>query len=70
MVVYTVKKIVNSIKLNQSMVEKCMLYQAVEKILDIYVIISKREVDEVVQKQIEAIYLTHGEDDQEVHYFV
>ena len=42
-----------------------MLSRTVEKILDLYVSMSKQEVTKLVQKQTEAIYLTRGEDDQE-----
>ena len=38
-----------------------MLSQAVEDILDVYVSMTKVTVPKVVQKQTEAIYLTHGE---------
>ena len=58
-----------SIKLNQAMVENWMLYQAVEDILELYVSMSKGTFPEVLQKQIEPIYLTHDENDQEVCHF-
>ena len=68
-VVHTMKNIVCPIKLNQEMVEKWMLSQAVEDLLEIFVSISKDMVTKVVQKQIETIYLTHDEDYQEVCHF-
>ena len=54
---------------HQSMVEKWMLSQAVEEPLYLYVSMPKVAVPKVVQKQIKAVYLTHGEDNQEVRYF-
>ena len=60
------KNIVQAIKLNQATVEKLMLSQAVEDLLGLYLSMSKGTVTEVVQKQIQAIHLTYGEDDQEV----
>ena len=54
MVVHTMKKIVDAIKLNREIVEKWMLWHAVEEILDLYVSMSKFTA---------AIYLIHGEDD-------
>ena len=68
-VVNTMKNTFDSIKLNHATVEKWTLSQAVEELLDIYVSMSKGTVHEVVQKIIEAIYLAHGEDDQEVRHF-
>ena len=63
------KNIVESVKLSHAAVEKHMLSQAVDELLDMYVSISKGMVPEVVQKHIEAVYLTHGEDDQYVRHF-
>ena len=65
-VVNTMNNIVQSIKLNQATVEKWMISQAVKDFLGLYVSMSKGTVTEVVQKQIQAIHLTYGEDDQEV----
>ena len=65
-VVHTTKKLFQSIKLNQATVEKWMMSQAVEDILGLYVSLSSGTVPEVVQKHIQAINLTRGEDDQEV----
>ena len=44
-----------------------MLSQAVEELLRLYIKMSNGMVIELVQKQIETIYSTHGEDDQEVY---
>ena len=41
-----------------------MLPQASEELLEFYVSMSKGTVPEVVQKQTEAIYLTHFEDNK------
>ena len=68
-VFHTMKNIVQSIKLYQATVEKWMLSQAVEDLLSLYINMPKDTVPEVVQKQIQAIHLTHGEDDQEVRNF-
>ena len=46
-----------------------MLSHAVEELLNMYVSISKCTVPKVVQKDMKDIYLTHGEDNQEVHHF-
>ena len=64
MVFHTIKNIVESIKFNQATVEKLILSQAVEGIIELYVRIPKGTLPEVVQKHIKATYLTHGEDDQ------
>ena len=45
------------------------LSHSVEELLELYISMSKFTVPELVQKKIGAIYLTHGEDDQEVHHF-
>ena len=67
--VHTMKNIVNSIKSNQATVEKWMLSQVVEELLELHISMSKGMMHEVVQNQIELIYLTHGEDDKEVCHF-
>ena len=64
------KNIVESIKLNQLTVEKWMLSQAVEELPNLYVSMPKGTVHKVVQKQIEVIYMTHGEDNKDVRHFV
>ena len=69
-VVHTTNNIVNSIKLNQEMVEKLMLSHVVKDILELYISMSKGMVPKVAQKQIEELYLRNGEDDQEVCHFV
>ena len=61
--------IVDSIKLNQATVENWMLTQAAEELLELYISMSKVTLTEVVQNHIDASYLTHGEDDQEVYNF-
>ena len=53
-----------SIKLKQKTVEKWILSQAIEDLLELYVSMSKDGVPEVVPKHTEVIYLAHGEDDQ------
>ena len=69
-VVQNMKNIVNYIKLNQAKVEKWMLSQSTEELLDMYISMSKGMVPKVAQKQIEELYLRNGEDDQEVCHFV
>ena len=66
---HNTKKFVNTIKLNQETVEVWMLYQAVEELLDLYISMSKGTVTKVMKNQIEEIYSTHGEDNQEVCHF-
>ena len=68
-VVSNTKNIVNFVKVNQAMVEKWMLSQPVKELLELYVSMPKGTVTKVMHKQIEAIYLTYGEDDQEVRHF-
>ena len=63
-VVHTMKKISESIKLKQKTVEKWILSQAIEDLLELYVSMSKDGVPEVVPKHTEVIYLAHGEDNQ------
>ena len=47
-----------------------MLLHAVEELLNMYVSMSKCTVPKVVQKDMKDIYLTHGEDNQDIHHFV
>ena len=61
-VVHTTNNIVNSIKLNQEMVEKLMLSHVVKDILELYISMSKGMVPKVVQKNIKAVYLTHDKE--------
>ena len=56
-------------KLNQETVEKWMLSQVSEELLELHVSISEGTVTKVVQKQIKAIYLTWEKDSQEVCNF-
>ena len=44
-----------------------MLTQAAEELLELYISMSKVTLTKVVQNHIDASYLTHGEDDQEVY---
>ena len=63
-IVHTTKNIAESIKLNQVTVEKLMPSQAVEEFLELFFVFSKGMVPKVAQKQIEDIYLKHGEYNQ------
>ena len=69
MVVHTINNIFESIKLNQTTVEKLMLYQTAKELFELYVMMSKGTVPKVLKKYTEEIYLTHGEDNQEVCHF-
>ena len=68
-VVQTTKIVFDSVKLNQATVEKWMLYQAADELLELYFSMSKGMVPEVVKKHTEAIYFTHGQDYREVRHF-
>ena len=50
MTVHTMKNIAESIKINKETFEKCMLSQAVEDLIELYVSMSKDTVLELVQK--------------------
>ena len=63
-VLNTTEKIVEPIKLNQVTVEKLMPSQAVEEFLELFFVFLKGMVPKVAQKQIEDIYLKHGEYNQ------
>ena len=68
-VVHTMKNIGDYIELNQETIEKWMLFQSVEELLELYVSMSMGTVPKVVQNYIKAIYLTHGEENQEARHF-
>ena len=58
MVVHTINNIFESIKLNQTTVEKLMLYQTAEELFELYVIMSKGTVPKVL-KNIPRKFIRH-----------